>query len=169
MSRAIVWTLDPFAELSGAQVARILRARQQVFIVEQRCIYGDADGLDPLCWHLAAWESGAEDGLPLAYARLVPPGVKFDPPAIGRVLTLGAGRGAGLGSVLVARAVKACESRWPGRGQAMAAQRHLAGWYARFGFVPTGAVYDEDGIAHQDMQRAAGALAWPPRPEGDAA
>ena len=105
----------------------------------------------------------------MAYARLVPPGVKFESPAIGRVLTLGAGRGAGLGSVLMARAVNACEAQWPGRGQALAAQRHLVDWYARFGFVPVGEAYDEDGIAHQDMQRPAGALRWPPRPEDDAA
>ncbi len=165
MSRALIWTLQPFADLSGATVARLLRARQQVFIVEQRCVYADADGLDTIAWHLAAWEAGADDALPLACARLLPPGVKFKEPAIGRVMTLGAGRGAGLGSALVARAVAACEAQWPGRGQALAAQVHLVPWYTRFGFTPVGDTYDEDGIAHQDMRRATGALVWPPRTE----
>jgi ElaA protein len=163
MSRALIWTLDPFADLTGAVVARLLRVRQLVFIAEQRCAYVDADGLDPLAVHLAAWEAGADDGLPLAYARLLPPGLTFPQPAIGRVLTWGAGRGCGLGSALLARAIDACERRWPSRGQALSAQRHLVGWYGRFGFVPVGEPYDEDGIAHQDMRREPGPVAWPPK------
>lgn len=151
------WQLQPFAALSGAEVEALFRVRQAVFIVEQRCVYADVDGLDPGAWHLLAWPAAA--GLPLACARLLSPGVKFVQPAIGRVLTHGAGRATGLGSALVARAVRACEEVWPGQGQALSAQQHLAGWYARFGFAAVGPVYDEDGIAHQDMVRPAGALA----------
>ena len=174
MDGRVVWTLDAFEALGGVRLERILRARQEVFILEQRCLYADLDGLDARCWHLAAWAAGSDaaDGeghddddpgrsskLPLACARLLPPGLKFDVPAIGRVLTFGPGRSCGLGAQLMAEALKACERLWPGHGQALSAQQHLTGWYARFGFVEEGEAYDEDGIAHQDMRRGAGAAA----------
>ena len=34
------------------------------------------------------------------------------------------------------------------------AQSHLAGWYATFGFAPTGREFVEDDIPHTEMRRA---------------
>ena len=41
-----VLRLHTFAELSGEELYELLSLRQRVFIVEQRCAYLDADGLD---------------------------------------------------------------------------------------------------------------------------
>jgi len=145
------WQVTPFEALKPAELQNIHMARQQVFIIEQQCIFLDADGVDEQCWHLAAWT--AAERMPLAYARLVAPGVKYAEASIGRVITTATARGTGLGRALMRRAVAECERLWPGRGIRISAQAHLAPFYGEFGFVGIGEPYDEDGIPHLEMLR----------------
>ncbi|MEY3159259.1 MAG: hypothetical protein RLZZ49_739, partial [Bacteroidota bacterium] len=42
----IIWTLKAFAELNPFELYQILRLRSEVFVVEQNCIFLDADDLD---------------------------------------------------------------------------------------------------------------------------
>ena len=148
---APTWRWCRFDELSVVELDAIYRARQQVFTIEQNCIYLDADGHDPHAFHLAAW---AEDrAMPLAYARVVHPGRKYDEPSIGRVITVSAARGTGLGRELVRRATALCSEAFPGRGIRISAQTRLEPFYAEFGFVAIGAPYLEDGIPHTEMLR----------------
>ena len=49
---AITWRWATFADLNLADLYALLALRQRVFIVEQRCPYLDADGLDAGAWHL---------------------------------------------------------------------------------------------------------------------
>ena len=135
------------------ELQRIHMARQQVFVVEQNCVYLDADEVDEASWHLAAWRAG--DALPLAYARIVAPGVKYAEASIGRVITSAAARGTGLGRELVRRAVEQAEAIFPGCGIRISAQAHLVRFYAAFGFAPVGEEYLEDGIPHVEMLRPA--------------
>jgi ElaA protein len=154
---AVHWRCCAFDELSVRELDAIYRGRQQVFSVEQNCVYLDADGVDPHCWQLAAWRGG--DHALLAHARLVPPGVKYAEPSIGRVITTAAARGSGLGQVLIARAVAEVERLWPGRGIRISAQSYLRRFYGEAGFVAVTDDYDEDGIPHVEMLRApAGAV-----------
>lgn len=147
----MIWCCEAFAELGVARLYALLRLRAEVFVVEQRCFYVDADGLDPQCLHLSAWHDDAA----LAYARLVPPGLKAERPCIGRVLTAPSARGTGLGHELARRAVQACEAQWPGQGITLYAQAHLRGYYERHGFQAVGDVFDEDGIPHLRMDKDA--------------
>jgi predicted GNAT family N-acyltransferase len=48
------WQSLDFDALDSHQLYRILHLRQQVFIVEQNCIYQDLDNLDQLSLHLCA-------------------------------------------------------------------------------------------------------------------
>ena len=146
------WRWCRFDELDVHELDAIYRARQQVFSIEQACIYLDADGFDAHAFHLAAWSSSARR-LPLAYARVVHPGQKYTEPSIGRVITTGAARGTGLGRELVRRAVAHCSEAFPGQGIRISAQARLARFYAGFGFEAVGAPYLEDGIAHIEMLR----------------
>ncbi len=66
---AVHWRCCAFDDLSVRELDAIYRGRQQVFVLEQQCIYLDADGVDPQSWHLAAWRGG--DHALLAHARLV--------------------------------------------------------------------------------------------------
>ena len=143
------WCCEAFEALSVPRLYALLRLRADVFVMEQRCFYEDADGLDPQCLHLSAWQ----EGQPVAYARLLPPGLKTPAAGIGRVLTASTHRGTGLGHELARRALAACEAHWPGHGITLFAQAHLRGYYERHGFHAVGDVFDEDGIAHQRMDK----------------
>ena len=143
------WCWCRFDALSPHELQNIYAARQRVFALEQQCIYLDADGCDESAFHLAAWAAGERE--PLAYARVLDPGVKYDEPSIGRVITASAVRGTGLGRVLLARAIAGTRAAWPGAAIRISAQTRLERFYAAFGFVAVGAPYLEDGIDHIEM------------------
>lgn len=142
------------SELSAVELARIYRARQEVFSIEQNCVYLDADEADEQSYHLSAWSP--EHTLPLAYARLVDPGIKYAEPSMGRVITTVAARGTGLGRELVRRVLAASSELYPGQGIRISAQSRLLRFYSEFGFVAVGEDYMEDGIPHIEMLHPAG-------------
>jgi ElaA protein len=138
------WHDRAFGELSGAELYAIVGLRERVFVVEQACVYLDADGLDPVCRHL--WAAG--DAI-AAYLRIVPAGATYDEVALGRIVTAPEARGTGLGRTLVRRGLEAV-GPVPVR---ISAQAHLERFYADFGFRPASDVYLEDGIPHLEMLR----------------
>ena len=144
------WRFAHFDELSAREVHDILQARAAVFVVEQACAFQDVDGADPLGWHLYA----RRDGAIAAYCRLLPAGVKFAEPTIGRVVTTAAARGTGLGRNLMQEALARAHALWPGEAVRIGAQQRLERFYHSLGFVTASAPYDEDGIAHVEMLRA---------------
>jgi ElaA protein len=143
----LVWRTARLDTLNAHELYALLRLRQQVFVVEQACVYPDLDGLDAQAVHLAAWQGDT----PLAYLRLLDPGVKFAEPSLGRIVCAASCRGRGLGQQLVAEGLKLHQALYPGQNNRIAAQTYLLRFYGRFGFVPLGEAYDEDGIPHQDM------------------
>ena len=147
-----LWQVAEFAALDVHALDAIYRARQQVFVIEQNCIYLDADGCDARSLHVVAWLD-AERHLPGAYARVVQPGVKYAEPSIGRVITVPAVRGTGLGRELVRRALAACGTAFPEQPVRISAQTRLERFYADHGFVAVGPPYLEDGIPHTEMLR----------------
>ena len=147
------WQFLRFEQLTGEQLYAVLAARQQVFVLEQQCLYQDMDGLDPAAHHLLGWSDGAEAPPLLAYLRILAPGVKFAEASLGRVLTTAAGRGTGAGRELLKRGIAEAEALYPGQHLRIGAQQYLEKFYASFGFVTVSVPYDEDGIAHIDMLR----------------
>ena len=77
------WTVIKFESLTLQQLYAIMQLRIEVFIVEQNCPFQDADNKDDKAWHLMAWKQG----LLVAYTRLLPPGISYKEPSIGRVVT----------------------------------------------------------------------------------
>ncbi|WP_343628514.1 GNAT family N-acetyltransferase [Roseateles sp.] len=152
------WTCQRFDDLSVRGLYRAMRLRAEVFVIEQRCIYLDPDGLDQHAWHLQGLGQGLGQGADggdtlLAYARLLPPEIGDGAARIGRVITAPAARGGGLGRALMSRAVRECQRLWPGMPIELGAQAHLREFYGSFGFTPISDVYDEDGIPHIDMRK----------------
>lgn len=141
------WHDRAFAELTTAELYAIVSLRERVFVVEQKCVYLDADGLDPRCRHLWA----ARGGDVAAYLRIVPAGVKYAEVAIGRVVVHPDHRGGGLGRELMVRGIAAA-----GAPIRLSAQAHLEAFYESLGFHRTSDVYDEDGIPHVEMLRPSG-------------
>lgn len=145
----IQWRCLPFDALHARTLYTLLRLRTEVFVMEQACVFQDMDGADPQCMHLLG-EQGA--GL-LAYARLVPAGLKFPEASIGRVVSEPARRGSGLGHALMREAVRQVHTLWGPRPIRIGAQAHLQPFYRQHGFEPEGPLYDEDGIPHIEMLR----------------
>jgi ElaA protein len=133
-----------FAALSAGELYEILRLRNEVFVVEQNCVYQDCDGHDPSCLHLLGRSA---EGALVAYLRMVPAGLKYNEASLGRVATASAGRAQGLGKLLVAEGVRAAE----GRPLRISAQAYLEKFYEGFGFRGLGDTYLEDGIPHREM------------------
>jgi ElaA protein len=146
----LAWHFGPFAELTPEQIHDVYRLRVDVFIVEQNCVFQDVDGVDPKCWHLLGYSGGKL----VAYARLLPAGVKFDEPSIGRVITARSVRKTGLGRVLMREAMMRARGLWPGQPLRIGAQAHLERFYNEFGFTKSSDPYDEDGIIHIEMHNA---------------
>jgi ElaA protein len=55
----------------------------------------------------------------------------------------------------VHEAIAQVEARYPGQAIRISAQQYLAHFYGALGFVAVTAPYDEDGIPHLEMLRAA--------------
>jgi ElaA protein len=147
----INWRLLPYETLTTDDLYRLCVARQEVFIVEQNCVYLDADGYDSRAYHLLGT---AEDNTLMAYARLFPAGVKYpDAGSIGRVLTTSNVRGQGVGQELMRQAITRCDTLFPNAPIRLSAQHYLLHFYQSFGFVACSKIYDEDGIPHIEMVR----------------
>ena len=153
----VTWKVARFDELDARDVHDLLRLRQDVFVVEQDCVFHEIDGRDPVAWHLL----GRRDDRLVAYARVLPgtPGAEA---SIGRVVTDPSVRGSGLGHALFKEAMKLVERIAPGAAIRLAAQHHLERFYGAYGFVGVGDRYIEDGIYHLDMVRPADASASAP-------
>ena len=143
----VCWENLSFAELSPAQLYRILKLRQDVFIIEQNCVYPDIDELDQDAQHIIACH---EDAV-LAYLRSLPPGLDYRESSLGRIVVSPAARGMRLGREIVRRGVNYNLERWPGAGIRIGAQAYLEAFYVDLGFVTDSAVYVEDGIPHIKM------------------
>ncbi|MBO1901392.1 GNAT family N-acetyltransferase [Leucobacter weissii] len=132
----------------------IARLRQEVFVVEQACVYLDLDGRDLEPGAIQLWAepstSSGEGGEVIGTVRILDetdrePGLR----SIGRVVTARSSRGRGIAARLLNAAIEACE----GHPVLIHAQSQLAGWYAGFGFAPSGEEFVEDGIPHTPMRR----------------
>lgn len=148
---SINWICKHHTDLGKEQLYAILQLRAQVFVVEQKCWYLDVDGQDLLgdTCHLMAWQ---DDQL-VAYLRLLDPIQQNGDVTIGRVVTAPSMRNKGMGHELMVQALKHAELQWPDQPIFLSAQAHLQGYYSRYGFIPVGEVYVEDGIPHISMRR----------------
>ena len=145
------WRWARFSELSGSEVYETLSLRSRVFVVEQDCVFQDADGRDPNAWHLLGWSDDGRQRKLIAYARVFEAGVRYAEVSIGRIVSAPEVRGAGVGRMIVVESMRFCAERWPGQPVRIGAQRRLERFYAGFGFVADGAPYIEDDIEHVDM------------------
>lgn len=143
----ITWELRAFDRLTAKELYEIMRLRSQVFVVEQQCIYLDADDKDQKAFHLMGWR---DDAL-IAYARLFAPGDYFGETAIGRIVTSQEVRKTGVGDDLVRESIEIAYRRYGAGPIRIAAQSRLKEYYAAFGFEVADKEYIEDGIPHVEM------------------
>jgi ElaA protein len=140
-------------QLSTAELYSILKLRTDVFFLEQQITEEELDyrDLEPTTVHL--WLPD-EDGTIVAYLRVIE---DAEPEYLdarhlpGRVVVHPDHRGAGLARVLLAEVI----DRFGDRALLLHAQSYIVPLYAAFGFELVGPEFEEAGIAHRTMYRAA--------------
>ena len=142
-------TVKKFNELTLNELYEILKARIQIFTVEQNCPYQDLDGKDIDCYHVFY----SENGKILAYCRIAPKGLIYENVTIGRVITVA--RGTGLGKKLMHAAFETAKEKFSAATVSIGAQIQAQGFYEKCGFIPTDKKYTEDGIPHVMMYKNA--------------
>lgn len=135
-----------FNELSRDELYEIYRLRVSVFIVEQNCPYRDIGEADRSAYHL--WLED-EDGI-VAYARVLPAGVLFDEPSVGRVISVK--RRLGYGSIIVEEGKKVAMERFGASTIVVEAQVYARTLYEKAGFRQVSDMFLEDGIPHIMMR-----------------
>lgn len=128
----------------AAQHVLLHGVRHAVFVGEQQVPAElETDDLDPLSHHVVALDA---DGHAIGTGRLTPQR------RIGRMAVLSGWRGLGVGEALLqALVAEAAHRGWD--EVSLHAQVHARDFYARNGFLPEGAEFEEAGIAHQTMRR----------------
>lgn len=139
--------IKKFKELSLTELYSIMQLRQEIFVVEQHCPYIDADGKDIKSVHVMGYKKKKL----VAYARIVPPGVSYVSPSIGRVVVHKDFRGKKLAYALMDLCIRETLRRYKTNKITISAQLYLKDFYTRTGFQAVGEVYPEDDIPHIKM------------------
>src|SRR3990167_7037377 len=137
-----------FSSLTVHELYEILSLRAEVFVVEQKCIYQDADGKDEIAIHLI----GIENNKLVTYLRLFPP-TKNNPIIFGRVIVAKSARQKSYGKKLIEEMLNFCDKHFPQTKIKCSAQLYLKKFYEEFGFKIVGDSYLEDDIPHIEMQK----------------
>jgi ElaA protein len=120
-----------------------------VFVVEQQCIFLDMDNKDQQCHHL----QGRINEELIVSVRIVPPGIFYDEPSIGRVVGTPRFRGIGAGKALMAKAIEETLRLYGNSPIKIGAQLYLKKFYEELGFEQCSDTYMEDDIPHIKMIR----------------
>lgn len=143
------WETYFFSELSAHRLYQIIKLRQDVFVLEQACLYPDLDNLDQQSLHLLLIDE--EDDLLFGYCRILPEGLISPEVAIGRVVIAEQARNNGLATKLMQKAIEFITLEMQAPVIKISAQFHLKVFYETFNFKVASSPYDEDGIKHIDM------------------
>jgi ElaA protein len=143
----MIWLCKKFDDLTPHQLYAILQLRNEVFVVEQNCVFQDADNKDQGSYHLMGWQ---ENDL-AAYSRILPPEISYSESSIGRIVTSSNARGNGIGRELVKQSIEELYILFGKIPIKIGAQMYLQKFYESFGFRQTSDIYLEDDIPHIEM------------------
>ena len=141
-----------WAELSTDELYSFLKLRTDVFFLEQRIDETELDDRDrePTTVHYFIQDAAGT----AAYLRTLVDSAPTHRDAshlVGRVVVRADRRGEGLAEELMRRAL----DDLAGHAIVLHSQEYIAPLYAKLGFVAFGDVYEEAGIPHLSMYRAA--------------
>lgn len=131
-----------FNELTNKELYEILKARSEIFIMEQKILYQDMDDIDYRSLHCFFME----DNKVIAYLRAFYPGDNKDVIRLGRVLTLSHGNG--IGKELLAKSLKVIKDKTGCKKIVGNARKHALGFYEKFGFKAVSDDFLEEGVVH---------------------
>ena len=132
-----------FDQLSAKEIYEILKARMEVFLLEQHIVCLDIDGIDYDSLHVFFENEGRVE----AYFRAF---LHEDAVKIGRVLTREHGKG--LGRKLMEKGMEKVKNHFGCDKIILHSQKHAEGFYKKFGFETVSDEYLEEGVMHVTMQ-----------------
>lgn len=138
-----------FEELTLEELYDILKLRNEVFIVEQNCVYQDVDDLDLKSTHLIYKNETSI----IAYTRIIPSGIIDKYIHYGRVAVKKEFRGKGLADELIIESDKIAKNLSNDTNVKISAQAYLINFYKKHSFKTFGEEYLEDGIPHIEMRK----------------
>jgi len=134
-----------FSELSLTELYEILRARSQIFVVQQHMHCQDIDGIDIKAKHFFI----EKDGEVMAYLRAF-----YDDDRkkvrIGRVLAVE--QGIGMGAEVMHMAIEDIKKNMPCQKICLDSQKHAIGFYQKLGFQTVSGEFLEEGVLHVKME-----------------
>ena len=134
--------IKSFYELTLDELYEILRARAEVFIVEQDCVYQDVDEVDKEAYHVYL----REEGKIVAYLRVIDKDKRLDEVSLGRVITLK--RRLGYGTKVMKIGIEVAKEKFGAKKIKIGAQAWAKPFYEQVGFRQVSGEYMEDGIPH---------------------
>ena len=143
----IIWKIKYYSELSTDLLYQILKVRQEVFIIEQKCNYLDADEFDQFSYHLMGFKKNKL----VAYMRIVREGYIYENMSFGRILVIKEYRKLGIGQSLIEQALSHFAKFK--KVIVLSAQSYLINFYEKYNFEKVGNEYLEDNIPHIKMIR----------------
>ncbi len=132
-----------FSELSAGEIYEILKARMEIFLLEQNIVCLDIDGVDYDSLHVFCENDGKVQGYLRAFRS-------EDAVKIGRVLTREHGKG--IGRCLMEYALPKIEGHFGCGKIILHSQKHAEGFYKKFGFETVSGEYLEAGVPHVTME-----------------
>jgi ElaA protein len=136
-----------FDQLTTQELYDILQLRNEIFVVEQDCVYQDVDGKDQKALHVL----GFKNKTLVAYTRLFKPGDYFKQANIGRVAVSKNERNHKYGYDIMNVSIKTVKDVFNETIIIISAQTYLITFYNNLGFKEVGEEYLEDGIPHIAM------------------
>ena len=143
----IQWILKKFDTLTPRELYAIMQLRNEVFVVEQQCVYQDADDKDQSSYHFMGWHNEKL----IAYTRILPAGIAYEMASIGRVVSSPGIRRSGIGKELMIKSIEQVEKLFGKVAIKIGAQLYLNEFYSSLGFKQNSGIYLEDGIEHIEM------------------
>lgn len=134
-----------YEELTKNELYNILRLRNQIFIVEQKCYYEDIDDLDENSIHIFIKDNEKI----VAYLRIFKEDGNYH---IGRVLVKEDHRKGGLSRELLNYSINYVFNNLKSNTIVIEAQDYLKDFYKSLGFVEKSEVYLLDNIPHLIME-----------------
>lgn len=138
--------IKTFNELTTTELYEILRARSEIFLLEQKIICQDLDRKDYDSLHCFFEENGAVK----AYLRAFVPDNSPEAVKIGRVLSIT--HGIGLGTRIMTEAIPEITKRFGCKKIVVNAQKHAQGFYETLGFKVVSGEFLEEGVVHVKME-----------------
>lgn len=143
----VQWIIKEFDELTLCELYEILRLRNEIFVVEQQCVYQDIDDKDKDSYHIFSMD---EDKI-CSYVRVLKPFVNYNEVSLGRVLTSQKYRRRSLSKTNITLALDFIKISLGENKVRISAQEHLIDFYGALGFKKVSECYLEDGIPHVEM------------------